>query len=57
MTSRLAAPALPTFTVMGSMRALSAKALIFIGMVAENMRVCLWPCMQTKLVGQDELKG
>lgn len=39
----LAAPALPTFTVMGFTRALSAKFCIFLGMVAENSSVCLWP--------------
>ena len=44
MTSRLAAPARPTFTTTGSMRALSAKDLIFAGMVAENMSVWRCPC-------------
>ena len=44
MTSRLAAPARPTFTTTGSMSALSAKDLIFAGMVAENMSVWRCPC-------------
>jgi len=43
MTSRLAAPARPTLTVTGSTSALSANALIFIGIVALNMSVCRWP--------------
>ena len=50
MTSRFAAPARPTLTVMGSTRALSAKALIFTGMVAENISVCLWACVQSRYI-------
>lgn len=36
-------PALPTLTSTGSTRALSAKALILAGMVAENISVWRWP--------------
>ncbi len=42
ITSRLAAPARPTLTVTGSTSALSANALIFIGIVALNISV--WRC-------------
>src|SRR6218665_2419377 len=44
LTSRLAAPARPTFTVIGFTRALRAKFWIFFGIVAENNSVCLCPC-------------
>ena len=40
---REAAPARPTFTVMGLTSAEVAKFWIFLGIVAENSRVCLWP--------------
>ena len=42
MTSRLAAPARPTFTVTGFTRALRAKFWIFFGIVAENSSVWRW---------------
>lgn len=43
MTSKLAAPALPTLIVMGLTNALLAKFWIFLGIVALNSRVCLCP--------------
>lgn len=43
MTSKLAAPALPTLIVMGLTRALFAKFWIFFGIVALKSRVCLCP--------------
>lgn len=46
MTSRLAAPALPTLTMTGSTRDLLAKERIFSGMVAENNMVWRWDCGQ-----------
>lgn len=46
MTSKLAAPALPTLIVMGLTRALLAKFWIFLGIVALNSSVCLWPWMK-----------
>lgn len=41
MTSKLAAPALPTLIVMGLTSALLAKFWIFLGIVALKSRVCL----------------
>lgn len=43
MTSKLAAPALPTLIVMGLTSALLAKFWIFLGIVALKSRVCLCP--------------
>lgn len=43
MTFMEAAPALPTLIVTGFTSAERAKFCIFLGIVAENSSVCLWP--------------